>query len=41
MLFLIFEYVKAASKAMPPVLFCQPMVSEADVGGMAVEAMPC
>jgi len=27
----------AALKVMPPVLFCWPTTSEADVGGMAVE----
>ena len=30
----------AAPKVMPPTLLCQPTISEADVGGMAVEAEP-
>ena len=29
--------LRAALKVMPSVLLCQPMMSEADVGGMAVE----
>ena len=30
--------VRAAPKGMPPILWCWPMMSEADVGGTAVEA---
>jgi len=32
--------MRAALKAMPPILLCQPTTSEADVGGMAVEDEP-
>ena len=31
------QMLRAALKVMPSVLLCQPMMSEADVGGMAVE----
>mgnify|MGYP001861495765 CR=1 FL=1 len=30
-------YTRAALKAMPPILLCWPMTSEADDGGMAAE----
>ena len=33
----MFCIMRAALKVMPPVLLCWPMMSEADVGGMAVE----
>jgi len=32
--------MRAATKAMPPISSCQSTVSEADVGGMAVEVEP-
>ena len=32
--------MRAALKVMPPILLCQPMTSEADVSGMAVEVEP-
>jgi len=32
--------MRAALKVTPPMLPCQPRTSEADVGGMAVEAEP-
>ena len=32
--------IRAALKVMPPILWCWPMISEADVGAMAVEAEP-
>jgi len=34
------KYTKAALKVMPPILFFWPTTSEADVGGMAVDAEP-
>ena len=34
------ETMRAALKVMPPILLCWPMMSEADVGGMAVEVEP-
>jgi len=34
------ENMMAASKVMPPVLLSWPITSEADVGGMVVEAKP-
>ena len=36
----MFCIMRAALKVMPPVLLCWPMMSEADVGGMAVEDQP-
>lgn len=33
--------MRATLKVMPPVLFYRPMLSAADVDGMAVEAEPC
>ena len=33
-------YTRAAPKTRPPILLCWPMVSEADVGGMAVGVEP-
>ena len=37
-----FTYINARAplKAVPPILLCWPMMSEADVGGMAVEVEP-
>ncbi len=32
--------MRAALKVMPPILLCWPMMSEVDVGGMAVEVEP-
>ena len=32
--------MRAAPKVMPPILSCWPMMSEMDVGGMAVEVEP-
>lgn len=32
--------MKASPKLMPSILLCWPMMSEADVGGVAVEAEP-
>jgi len=32
--------MRATEKVMPSILFCWPMMAEADVGGMAVEAEP-
>ena len=34
------EQQRAAPKLMPPILLCWLMMSEADVGGMAVEVEP-
>ena len=34
------ESTKAAPKVMPPILFCWPTISEADVGGTTAEAEP-
>jgi len=31
---------RTSPKVIPPVLLCQPMMSEADVGSMAVEIEP-
>jgi len=33
-------YTWPAPKIIPPILLCRPMISEEDVGGMAVEAEP-
>ena len=33
-------FMRAAPKVMPPIVFCWPMTSEADVGAMAVEVEP-
>ena len=42
--FSVYEYththLRAALKVMTPILLCQPMTSEVDVGGMAVEVEP-
>ena len=35
----MFPYMKDASKIMPPISLCWPMMSEAD-GGMAIEVEP-
>ena len=32
--------MRAALKLMPSILFCGPMMSETDVGGMAVDTEP-
>ena len=32
--------MRATLKVMPPILLCWPMVSEVNVGGMAVEVEP-
>ena len=37
---MVFEAIRAAPKVMPPILWCQPMTSEVDVGGMAAGAEP-
>ena len=34
------HFVRAAPKIMPPILLCWPAMTEADIGGMAVEAEP-
>ena len=33
-------FIRDAPKVMPPILFCWPTTSEADIGGMAVETEP-
>ena len=38
--FSLCDTTKTALKIMPPILLCWPMMSEADVGGMAVKAEP-
>ena len=34
------NYRRATTKVMPPVLLCCPLTAKVDVGGMAVEAEP-
>ena len=38
--YIIYPYMRAAPKVTPPVLFCWPTTSEADVAGMAAKAEP-